>query len=113
MQNEASVATTAASQIVHDGVLGSLVILLGILLIYLWRDARTQQVENAKQVSALQEQRITDAFAARDKMLANGEKTTQALIDATNTFEMQREAIVDLKNTLLLAVEEIRKQRIR
>ena len=108
MPEAAGTLTTATERLLQAGLLGVFVLVFGLVIYALWKDAKEERASFFAQLNDLQKARIDDTKAAQAQMLAVIQQCTQALVTAASTTEGQKEAVVELRHTLKEFGDELR-----
>lgn len=101
----------ATESIAEHGIWGSVVVLLGAALVFLWFDAKRErrslmaqleQIQAARlaDVATVQAKRVEDAQRLAAQQLDTTRECVSALTEATNGMEAQREALLTVNRTL-------------
>ncbi len=107
-----SVATGAFAA---SGTLGATVIILGVVIAFLWRDAKSERseamVKHAElmaKCAELQALRVADALAVQDRMLRVIEQATTVITSVNATMTETRGAIVEVRDSIREHTDELK-----
>lgn len=100
--------TSATERLLQAGLLGVFVLVFGVVIYALWREAKEERATFLSQLDALHKARVDDGKAAQTQMISVIQQCTQALVTAASTMESQKEATVELRHTLKEFGDELR-----
>jgi hypothetical protein len=100
--------TTATERLLQAGLLGVFVVVFGLVIYALWRESKEERQAFMKQLDDLHKARVDDTKAAQAQMVSVIQQCTQALTTTSSTMESQKEATVELRNTLREFGDELR-----
>jgi hypothetical protein len=108
----AQILESAGDRILEKGILGAMVVAEAIAIFWLWRDGRTQQLNLQASLQRLNEQRIADAKAVQDQLLANNTACVTALGTSTYTMQEMKETNDEMKEVLRYIERILRERKI-
>lgn len=95
-------------ELLQAGLLGCFVLIFGLVIVWLYREMKTERALLMQQIALLQAERVRDAQLHRDQIVEIVRQSNLALSNATNTLESQREAMMELRNAFREVAEEMR-----
>lgn len=98
----------AINQFLQSGLLGAAVLVLGVVIVAQWRDAKAERTAFLRQIDELQRARIDDGKAVQQQMHEVVKQCTQSIVTVTSTLDSLREAMVETRNTIRATGDEIR-----
>jgi hypothetical protein len=94
------VQETVVTEALQYGIVGLIAVVFAFVIVQQWREGRGDRRACADEVKALQEARIADAKAIQAQMLDIIKQCTSALSTVSANLDVQREATLELKDTL-------------
>jgi len=103
--------TSAGDQLLQAGLLGTFVLIFGVVIVWLYREGRTERTAMMLQISDLQKERVKDAQFHRDQLVEVIRQCTTALTSVTTTLEGQKDAMMELRDAFREVAGEMREMR--